>query len=251
MRTGMTKRIIISIIDDDEVVRDSISSLLAVASYAPQSYASAKQFLESFNQATACVIVDVHMPEMGGLELQEELIRLCTGLPIIFVTGQGNVALAVQALQAGAVDFIEKPFTTETLLNSIMRAVKIGQQSIGDSAEVRGAEAMLGLLTPRERGVMKLLVDGCSTKMAAFELGISPRTVELHRARILAKTCARNLGAVVRVAMTAAKRPCALRPSPAQGLSVTENARPSTDAYGLIVFREVTPHHVGVPAELW
>jgi two-component system response regulator FixJ len=198
----LTNRIEISVIDDDQGARESMCSLVESAGYAPRGYASAKLFLEDFSLA-ACAIVDVHMPEMGGLELQEAVIRCGAVLPIIFVTGRGDVALAVQALQEGAVDFIEKPFTVQIMLNSIVRAMKIGQQSSGDSVKVKGAEAILALLTPREQSVMNLLVNGCSTKGAAYELGISPRTAELYRARIMDKTSARNIADVVRLVMTA------------------------------------------------
>jgi FixJ family two-component response regulator len=199
----MAKKIELAIIDDDQGARDSMSSLLEAAGYGLRAYASAKLFLEDFDPATACVIVDIHMPEMGGLELQEILTLRHIKFPIIFVTGQGDVRLAVQALQAGATDFIEKPFTSNGLLDSISRALKIGQQSSSDCAKVDGARTMLARLTPREQKVMSLLVDGRSTKIAAHELGISPRTVETHRARIMDKMRARNISDVVRIAMTA------------------------------------------------
>jgi FixJ family two-component response regulator len=199
----MAMKIDIAIIDDDESARRSMSSLLEAAGYRVNAHASAKQFLEAFDPATACVIVDIHMPEMGGLKLQEVLAFRHVKLPIIFVTGEGDVPLAVQALQAGATDFIEKPFAAATLLASISRALGIWQQSTCDSAKANGAKTMLARLTPREQMVMNLLINGRSTKIAAHELGISPRTVEAHRGRIMDKMNARNISDVVRIAMTA------------------------------------------------
>jgi two-component system response regulator FixJ len=198
----MANRIEICVVDDDERVRNSMCSLVEAAGYAPRSYASAKWFLDDFNPA-ACAIVDLQMPEMGGLELQQVLKHRNVELPIIFVTGHGNVPRAVQALRAGAVDFIEKPFAATTILDCIERALKIRQRSSRESANVNGARTVLALLTPREQSVMGLIVNGCSTKKAAYELGISPRTVELYRARIMDKTHARNITDVVRLVMTA------------------------------------------------
>ena len=200
----MEKKIQLAFIDDDATARDSMSSLLEAAGYRLRTYASARLFLDDINPETACVIADIYMPEMGGLELQKALVLRNVKLPIIFVTGDGDVPLAVRALRAGATDFIEKPFTSKTMLDSISRARSISRQSSSDFAKVSGAKMMLARLTPREQNVMKLLVSGRSTKIAAHELGISPRTVETHRARIMDKMSARNIADVVRVAMMAA-----------------------------------------------
>jgi two-component system response regulator FixJ len=200
----MEKKIQLAFVDDDATARDSMSSLLEAAGYGLRTYASARLFLDDINPETACVIADIHMPEMGGLELQKALVLRNVKLPIIFVTGDGDVPLAVRALRAGATDFIEKPFTSKTMLDSISRALSISRQSSSDFVKVSGAKMMLARLTPREQNVMKLLVSGRSTKIAAHELGISPRTVETHRARIMEKMSARNIADVVRVAMMAA-----------------------------------------------
>jgi two-component system response regulator FixJ len=200
----MEKKIQLAFIDDDATARDSMSSLLEAAGYGLRTYASARLFLDQLNPETACVIADIYMPEMGGLELQKALVLRNVKLPIIFVTGDGDVPLAVRALRAGATDFIEKPFTSKTMLDSISRALSISRQSSSDFVKVSGAKMMLARLTPREQNVMKLLVSGRSTKIAAHELGISPRTVETHRARIMEKMSARNIADVVRVAMMAA-----------------------------------------------
>jgi len=198
----MANKIEICVIDDDARMRASMCSLIQSAGYTPRCYASASRFLEDFDLA-ACAIVDLYMPDMGGLELQQALKHRNIDLPIIFVSGHGDVPSAVQALLAGAVDFIEKPFTAVTILNCIGRALKGGQHSSEKSANVNGARTVLALLTPREQSVMNLIVNGCSTKIAAYQLGISPRTVELYRARIMDKTRARNITDVVRLVMTA------------------------------------------------
>jgi FixJ family two-component response regulator len=200
----MTNKIEIAVVDDDEGGRNSMCSLLAAAGYAARLYASARLFLEDFNPAIACVIVDLEMPQMGGLELQEALTRRNIELPIIFVTGHGRVSCAVQALSAGAVDFIEKPFLSEAMLDGIARALKIGQKSFIDFAKVRNARTTLALLTSRERSVANLLVKGYSARKAAYELGISPRTLEFHRARIMNKMSTRTITDVVRVVTMAA-----------------------------------------------
>lgn len=199
----MTQRHQIAVIDDDKGALVSMRVLLEAAGYAARTYQSAELFLRNFEPAPACAIVDIHMPTIGGLELQGILAFCSIDLPIIFVTGHGNVPLAVQALQAGAADFIEKPFTAKAMLDSVTRALEIGQQSANATATAKGAEMMIDLLTPREHSVMDLLVAGNSTKSAAHALGISPRTTEIYRARIMDKLNARNISDVVRIAMTA------------------------------------------------
>jgi len=192
----------IDVIDDNREMRDSLGALLTAAGYATGVYASARSFLEDFDITTACIIADVYMPEMGGLELQAELTNRKVYPPIIIMTGLGDVPLAVRSLQAGAVDFIEKPFTSEAMLTSVKRALSIGL-SADHAPEMQEARDILAGLTCRERDVLRLLVDGSSNKVAAHELGISPRTIENHRAHIMEKMNARNLSDVVRVALAA------------------------------------------------
>jgi two-component system, LuxR family, response regulator FixJ len=192
----------IDVVDDDREMRNSLGALLTAAGYAPRIYASAKSFLEDIDLATACIIADVHMPEMGGLELQGELANRKVYSPMVIMTGFGNVPLAVRSLQAGAVDFIEKPFSSEAMLVSVRRALLIGS-SAGHKSKVGEAKDVVACLTGRERDVLRLLVDGASNKIAAHELGISPRTLETHRANIMEKMNARNLSDVVRIALAA------------------------------------------------
>lgn len=200
----MTDETLISVVDDDGAVRDSIRLLLESANFAVKSHASAREFLAEKNSG-ACVIADIRMPEMDGLELQQEIARSGSGLPVIIITGHGDVPLAVRAMKAGAVDFIEKPFDDELLLASVRRAVELGRKTRGAAAEAAAAERLLALLTPRERTVLDQLVIGRSNKVAAYELGISPRTVEIHRAHIMDKMNARSLSDLVRVALAASK----------------------------------------------
>jgi two-component system response regulator FixJ len=140
---------------------------------------------------------------MSGLELQEEVARRHLDLPVIIMTGHGDVPLAVRAMKAGAVDFLEKPFDDEKMLASVRRALDIGSKARSRNAEAKAAKTLLESLTPRERGVLDKLVQGRSNKVVAYELGISPRTVEIHRAHIMGKMDASSLSDLVRVVLAA------------------------------------------------
>jgi two-component system, LuxR family, response regulator FixJ len=199
----MTGEPILFVIDDDTAVRDSMRALLESAGFTVKAYGSAKAFLADYDSQGGCLIADIRMPEMDGLELQEEIARRGIELPVIIMTGHGDVTLAVQAMKAGAVDFIEKPFADDHMLENIRRALEIGRRSQNRSAETKAANELLALLTPRERHVLDQLVAGRSNKVAAYELGISPRTIEIHRAHIMGKMKARSLSDLVRVALTA------------------------------------------------
>jgi two-component system response regulator FixJ len=202
----MNGRTLIYVVDDDADVRDSLRILLESAGFAVRDYGMAKHFLADGPFGGACLVADIRMPEMDGLELQEELVRRKISLPVIVITGHGDVPLAVRAMKAGAIDFIEKPFDDENLLTSIRRAIEIGQQVRTREAEAAAAEKLLTLLTPRERDVLDQLVVGRSNKVAAYELGISPRTVEIHRAHIMDKMNARSLSDLVRISLAAQSR---------------------------------------------
>lgn len=191
------------VVDDDADVRDSISVLLESAGMTVVSFPSGKQFLAEAASAQGCLVADIRMPDMSGLELQDELVSRKVELPVIIITGHADVPLAVRAMKAGAVDFLEKPFDDELLLDSIRRALDMGSRSRTRSAESQAARQMLELLTPRERLVLDKLVTARSNKVAAHELGISPRTVEIHRAHIMDKTRASNLSDLVRLVLTA------------------------------------------------
>lgn len=199
----MTGKATILIVDDDAAVRDSIRDLMESAGYAVRDYASAKAFLKDVAPAGSCLIADIRMPDMDGLELLDEITKRGIDLPVVMMTGHGDVPLAVRAMRAGAVDFVEKPFDIELMLQSVKRASLVGQQQRDRNSETRTAQELIGLLTPRERNVLEKLVAGQSNKIAGYELGISPRTIEIHRSHIMNKMHARSLSEVVRIALAA------------------------------------------------
>jgi two-component system response regulator FixJ len=191
------------VVDDDADIRDSMRMLLEVAGYKVRSFTSAKQFLADDLPKHGCLIADVRMPDMSGLELQVEVARHHASLAVIIITGHGDVPLAVQAMKAGAIDFLEKPFDDDMMMASVRRAMEIGSQARSRTAESKAAKDLLSALTPRERSVLDKLVQGRSNKIVAYELGISPRTVEIHRAHIMTKMEASSLSDLVRLVMAA------------------------------------------------
>jgi two-component system response regulator FixJ len=192
----------IHVVDDDEAVRRGLAALLGAKGYAVETFAAAELFLaRPAPKPPACLLVDVRMPGMSGLELQAELKRRGVALPVVVITGHGDVAMAVAALKAGAVDFIEKPFDADALVAAVEEGLRVsmaGQARAADRAEIA---ARVAALTPREREVMDLVVAGLPNKMIAFRLKIAVRTVEIHRARVMEKTGARNLSELVRMAI--------------------------------------------------
>jgi two-component system, LuxR family, response regulator FixJ len=198
----------ILIVDDDADVRDSLRALLESAGFQVRDFDSAKAVLaDAALGQGACLIADVRMPDMDGLALQEELINRRVGLPVIIVTGHGDIPLAVRAMKAGAVDFIEKPFDDELLLQSIKRALERGKENRDQASLAQTAVARIALLTERERQVLERLVAGQANKVIAYELDISPRTVEIHRAHVMEKMQAKSLSDVVRLALAAGVGP--------------------------------------------
>lgn len=192
------------IVDDDADVRDSLCALLEAEGYEAKEFASARLFLDQYQPREAsCVVADIRMPDMDGLELQEEILRQGWGLPVIIITGHGDVPLAVRAMKAGAVDFIEKPFDDETLRAGIERGLEQSRRTLGESAFVQEVESRLAQLTVREREVLEHLVAGRANKVIAHRMDISPRTVEVHRGRVMEKMEARSLSDLVRMALTA------------------------------------------------
>ncbi|HYC13111.1 MAG TPA: response regulator FixJ [Stellaceae bacterium] len=191
----------VCVVDDDAAIRDSLAILLEANGFKVASYPSAEAFLASPASGLGCVLVDVRMPGMGGIEFEEEMARRGSRIPLIVMTGHADVALAVRAMKAGAVDFVEKPFDEQALLAAVRRACALGVES----ARAAAAEAQIGerlaLLTPREHQVLEALVAGKPNKAIAHELAISPRTVEIHRARVMEKMQARTLSDLVRMAL--------------------------------------------------
>ncbi len=193
----------IFIVDDDEAVRDSLALSLATAGFRCETFASGAELLGAVVGRIGCVLADVRMPGMDGLELQRQLNTRGIGLPVIFMTGFGEVALAVQAMKAGAVDFVEKPCTLERLKDSLSRALARSETSQRAAADAAQARERLSRLTPRERDVLRLLVIGKPNKIIAHELAISPRTVEIHRARVMDKVDVKSLSELVRLSLAA------------------------------------------------
>jgi two-component system response regulator FixJ len=190
------------IVDDDDAVRDSLALLLEASGLSVEAFANAADVLDRCRQHTpACVVTDIRMPGMDGLELQQELGRFDARIPVIVITGHGDVPLAVRAMKAGAVDFIEKPFSDDLILASIESAVARGAGGPRQSVMSRAIAERLGRLTPREREVFHQLIVGHPNKVIAYNLSISARTVEIHRARVMDKLEVRNLPELVRFAI--------------------------------------------------
>jgi two-component system response regulator FixJ len=192
------------VVDDDEAVRESLSALLDASGFRVKSYQSAAAFLANDQPLQkACLITDIRMPDMDGLELQIELKRRGSSLPVIVITGHGDVPLAVKAMKAGAVEFLEKPYDDQTLLDSLRLALSQAGNQSGEEQTAAGVREKLATLTPREREVFDLVVVGKLNKVIAYELSISPRTVEIHRGRLMHKMGARNLADLVRMGLAA------------------------------------------------
>lgn len=194
----------VHLIDDDEAVRTSLSFLLEMADLPARTYASPLDFLRIAGDLEhGCIVTDIRMPEMNGLELVRRLKPKGVTLPVICITGHGDIPLAVEAMRAGVVDFIEKPFETETLIGSIRSALAEREASDRDEAERHRCAHLLAGLSGRERDVLRGVIDGKLNKVIAGELGISPRTVEVYRANLMSKTGAHGVSELVRIALTA------------------------------------------------
>jgi FixJ family two-component response regulator len=192
------------VVDDDRAMRDSLRWLLESVGLSVRTYATAAEFLGDYDATRpGCLVLDVRMPGMSGLDLQAELARRGAGLPTIVVTGHAEVSMAVRAVKAGAIDFIEKPFSDQLLLDRVRQALEIDRQD----REVRGrreeARRRLETLTAREREVLGLVVAGKANKEIAATLGLSTKTVEVHRAHVMSKMAAESLAELIRVAILA------------------------------------------------
>jgi two-component system response regulator FixJ len=194
---------IVHVIDDDEAMRDSLSFLLDMQGFETRVYESAVAFLEALPTAPGgCVLTDVRMPGLSGLELIDHLRAQGSDLAVVVMTGHGDVPMAVEAMKAGVVDFIEKPFADDVLLRAVRGALDRQESPQGDGGR-REAEARLVSLSPRERDVLSGVVAGKANKVIAHDLGISPRTVEIYRANLMTKTGARNMAELMRLALQA------------------------------------------------
>lgn len=197
-----SERVVVHVIDDDEALRDSIIFLLYTAKIEAQPHASASAFLERMPETSLnCIITDVRMPGLSGIDLLKRLKELKIDVPVIVITGHADVPLAVEAMKFGAIDFLEKPFDDEVLLASVQSAIKQWNGEIKRHMERAGIESRLAVLSNRERDVLNGLVAGRANKQIAFDLGISPRTVEIYRANLMEKMQARSLSELVRMAL--------------------------------------------------
>ena len=194
----------VHIVDDDAAVRDALGVLLESAGFSVRTYDNAAAFLAVAGAASGCVLIDVRMPGIDGLELQRRLGKQDVRLPVIVMTGQGDIPVAVRAMKAGAVDFREKPFAEERLLGAIERALAEHRRLHDIAAAAADAAGRLARLTAREHQVLDLLVTGLPNKAIAKTLGASPRTIEVHRARVLEKLQVRSLPELVRIVLAAA-----------------------------------------------
>ena len=182
------------IVDDEPAIRDSLSLMIEQESLGVRAYESAEAFLAACSPtAYGCAVIDIRMPGMDGLQLQEEMARRGILLPVVFLTGHGDIPMSVRAIKAGAVDFLTKPVTREKLIASVRAAIESGTQILEKLTRMQETRALLDELTGREREVMQLAVLGHPNKEIARRLGISHRTVEIHKAKIMHKTGALNL----------------------------------------------------------
>ena len=189
-------------VDDDEAMRSSLEWLIESEGLPVETFDSAQAFLDAYYPGRAgCALLDVRMPGMSGLELQEHLRQQQIRIPVIIITGHGDVPMAVRAMKAGALDFIEKPFDDDTLLATIQRAIEVDASQRTQQAGRAELAARLAQLTPREHEVMLMVTDGKSNKEIANELGVSAKTVEAHRARVMEKMEARSLAELVRMVL--------------------------------------------------
>jgi two-component system response regulator FixJ len=196
----MKKNSLVIVVDDDSGIRNAMRALLKSVGLESMQYASAQEFLAAYQPSQpGCLVLDIRMPGMSGLELQQQLNLRGAVIPVIFMTGHGDIPMAVDAMQHGAFDFLQKPFRDQDLLDRIQRAiVKDGElrQSLGEHARIK---AHLESLTAREREVLDLMTQGKQNKVIAQDLGVSPRTIEIHRARVMEKMNAQSVAELVRM----------------------------------------------------
>ena len=197
----------VAIIDDDDALRDALVVLVSAAGWQADGYASAEAFLASLDgERAGCALIDVRLPGMDGMELFRKLAEVAPGFPVVILTGHGDVPMAVEALKAGAIDFIEKPFDPDRLLTSLRQALNRDAVIRESKSALEEFQGLVDKLTPRECEVMDFMVLGQSNKMIAAKLGISPRTVEIYRARVMDKMQVRSLAELVRLTLQAKDR---------------------------------------------
>ena len=199
---------LVHIVDDDEAIRRSVGFALKTSGFQVRVYESGNEIVkEAPDLATGCILLDIRMPGMDGLEVQEALKSKGVTLPVIIMTGHGDVGLAVRAMKAGAIDFIEKPFEKAVLISAIEHGLGRLQKAASNVKEASEAAVRLQLLTARERDVLNGLAKGLPNKSIAYDLGISPRTVEIHRANLMTKLDVKSLSEALRIAFAAEGNP--------------------------------------------
>jgi len=192
---------IVFVVDDDPSVRKSLTRVIASAGYAVETFVSASEFLERApTTGPCCLVLDVRMPGVTGMDLQSTLAQAAHRIPVVFITGHGDVAMGVAAMKAGAVDFLTKPFASKDLLGAIQRAVERDTRTLGTEARTGEIQARVETLTRRERQVFALVVTGMLNKQIAAELGVVEKTVKVHRARVMDKMRAGSVAELVRLA---------------------------------------------------
>jgi RNA polymerase sigma factor (sigma-70 family) len=199
--SSLTKAVVF-VVDDDQAMRNSLKWLIESVGVQVESFASADEFLAQYQPGRAgCLVLDVRMPGMSGLDLQEYLVEKNVHIPVVIITGHGDVPMAVRAMKGGAIDFIEKPFNDEVLLDAIRRAIAYEEQQRSQHVENLHIQERLSHLTPREHEVMEMVTEGRSNKEIANALGVSAKTIEAHRARVMEKMQAGSLAELVRMVL--------------------------------------------------
>jgi FixJ family two-component response regulator len=192
---------IVFVVDDDDSVRRALARRLRVAGFTVEAFASAQEFLgQKLVQTTSCVVTDVRMPGMSGLDLQSSLLARGWDVPIVFITGHGDVATSVQAMRAGAVHFLPKPFTDVQILSAVHEALALAVRRAAERDIVSGVRTRYATLTAREREVFALVIDGLQNKLIADRLGTAEKTIKIHRGRVMAKMGVKSIAALVRIA---------------------------------------------------
>ena len=192
---------VVFVVDDDPSVRSALKRLIKSVGLKVTTFTSAQEFLDHDHPDTpSCLVLDIRMPGLSGLELQDQMAALGLNMPIIFITGHGSVPISVRAMKEGAVDFLEKPFDDQTLLDAIHQAIEKDKQVKREQTELREIKQRVASLTPREYEVFSLVITGMLNKQIAFELGTSEKTIKVHRARVMQKMHAESLANLVRLA---------------------------------------------------